>query len=221
MRIELFAFDMAGTTVRDRGAVLQAFLGVAAERDLPADPAWIRARMGWDKETVFHELLGVHGRPVGDAAALAERFRAHLAARYEQEPPQAIEGAAEAIDALQRRGVRVAFTTGFARETADFLLERLGWMGFPSVASDEVDRGRPAPDLLFEVMRRAGVTDAQRVGAAGDTPSDLEAATAAGCGLVIGVGTGSHTLDQLAGYSHTHLLPNLTTLAALIDDWRP
>lgn len=217
MSIELFAFDMAGTTVEDRGDVLETFLAVAGEAGLPAEPAWIRARMGWDKETVFRELLQRGRADVGRAAALAARFQALLAARYERVPPRPVPGALAAITALEARGIRVAFTTGFARATADLLLERLGWTRFVSVASDEVDRGRPAPDLLFEVMRRVGVADPARVGAAGDTPSDLEAATTAGCGLVIGVGTGTHTLAQLAGHPHTHLLPDLSTLAPILD----
>jgi len=217
MPIALFAFDMAGTTVRDDGAVLQTFLDVADEERLAVDPGWIRARMGWDKSAVFRELLGRAEREVARASDLAKRFHEHLAARFEHEPPRAIEGVAEALEALGRRGALVGFTTGFARATADLLLDRIGWSHLPSVASDEVDQGRPAPDLIFELMRRTGITDVRRVGAAGDTPSDLLAATAAGCGLVIGVGTGSHTLAQLAAAPHTHLCADLRGLGALLD----
>jgi phosphoglycolate phosphatase-like HAD superfamily hydrolase len=61
-------------------------------------------------------------------------------------------------------------------------------------------------------MRRCDVDDPSTVGAAGDTPSDLEAAAAAGCRVVVGVGHGTHTLDELSGAPHTALLDDLTGL---------
>ncbi|MEZ6017648.1 MAG: HAD hydrolase-like protein [Planctomycetota bacterium] len=221
MSLKLFVFDMAGTTVKDEGVVLAAFLDVAAANGLAAEPAWITARMGWDKATVFRELLQRAGADTAPAARLAAEFQAHLAARYEDDPPRPIPGVIEAFRALAQRDIEVAFTTGFARATADLILDHLGWSAHISVASDEVDHGRPAPDLLFEAMRQAGVHDARAVGAAGDTPSDLLAGFAAGCGLVIGVGTGSHTLDELEPHPHTHLLPDLSGLADLIDAYAP
>ena len=217
MPIDLFAFDMAGTTVQDDDVVLQTFLDVAAGEELPVEPEWLRARMGWDKAAVFSELLARSGRQAALASELALRFQEHLAARYERQPPRAIAGVAEAFEALEARGVRIGFTTGFARATADLILERIGWSHLPSVASDEVDHGRPAPDLIFELMRRTGFRDVSCVGAAGDTPSDLLAASAAGCGIVVGVGTGSHRLVQLRAAPHTHLVDDLRGLGAIVD----
>lgn len=220
MTLRLFAFDMAGTTVQDQGVVLQTFQAVADEVGLAVDAAWLQSRMGWDKQTVFRELLARAGRDSVSAGALAARFQVVLAARFDAEPPRPIAGALETLEALEASGVRVAFTTGFARATADLLLQRLGWTRFESVASDEVDRGRPAPDLIFEAMRRTGVTDPAHVGAAGDTPSDLAAATTAGCQLVVGVGTGSYSLEDLADHPHTHLLPDLRTLPQIVSQSR-
>ena len=51
---------------------------------------------------------------------------------------------------------------------------------------------------------------------AGDTPSDLGAGTAAGCGFVVGVGHGTHSLDELAAHPHTHLLPDLDGLTGVL-----
>jgi phosphoglycolate phosphatase-like HAD superfamily hydrolase len=66
-------------------------------------------------------------------------------------------------------------------------------------------------------MRLCGVTDATRVGVAGDTPADLQAGTNAGCRIVLGVGHGTHTLSELTAAPHTHLLPTLAGLPELID----
>ena len=70
--------------------------------------------------------------------------------------------------------------------------------------------------MITEAMLRTGVTDVREVGVAGDTPSDMRAGSSAGCRWVIGVGHGTHTLDELAQYPHTHLVDDLSTLSAIV-----
>jgi phosphoglycolate phosphatase-like HAD superfamily hydrolase len=74
------------------------------------------------------------------------------------------------------------------------------------VASDEVPRGRPYPDMIRHLMDRLGIRDARKVAKVGDTRADLEEGANAGCGLVIGVTTGSFTGEQLRSYPHSHIL---------------
>ena len=55
---------------------------------------------------------------------------------------------------------KVALDTGFTRAIADVILARLGWDSTvvdASVASDEVERGRPYPDLIYRAMASTGV----------------------------------------------------------------
>ncbi len=131
-------------------------------------------------------------------------------------PPEVLPGAAEAITALSEQGVRIAFTTGFSTRTADSVMRRTPWAHFPVGASDAVKRGRPAPDLIEEAMRLSGVEDVRSVAVAGDTPSDLQAGKAAGCRMIVGVGHGSHTLDELRPHPHTHLMADLTGLTEVV-----
>jgi phosphonatase-like hydrolase len=129
-------------------------------------------------------------------------------------------GAAECFGRLKAAGIRIALDTGFSRDIVDTILARLGW-DLPgvldaTVASDEVARGRPHPDLLLEAMRRTGVAAARCVAKVGDTPSDLQEGTTAGCGLVVGVTNGTHTRAQLASHPHTHLIASLADLPTLV-----
>ena len=64
-------------------------------------------------------------------------------------------------------------------------------------------------------MQRVGVVDPQRVVKVGDTPSDLQEGSRAGCRWVVGVTAGTHSLAQLIDHPHTHLIP---TVASLFDD---
>ncbi|MEZ5966693.1 MAG: HAD hydrolase-like protein [Planctomycetota bacterium] len=216
--LDLFVFDLAGTTVVDDDHVLRAFERTAAAHGIATDRLRLKPRMGWHKLRVFETLLAEVGRATDAAPAMAERFEREFAAVVADAPLRPTAGAVAAIRGFAEAGVKVAFNTGFARNTADLVLRAVGWQHLPSVASDEVAHGRPAPDLILAAMARAAVTDPRRVGVAGDTPSDLEAGTAAGCRFVVGVGHGTHTLEELRRCKHTHLLPTLEGLLPLILD---
>lgn len=216
--IDLFLFDLSGTTVRDDGLVLGVFRAVTEEADLPVEDEWLQSRMGYGKERVFHDLLESRELPVSNAGLLARRFEAVLAEQLAATKAETLPGAIESLDAFEQAGIKVGFTTGFSRPTADLLLEQLGWQRRLSVASDEVPSGRPAPDMIRRAMSLSGVDDTNRVGVVGDTPADLLAGVAADCRYVVGVGHGTHSLRELEEHPHTHLLPDLNNLMVALRD---
>src|SRR5262249_21782852 len=87
-----------------------------------------------------------------------------------------------------------------------------------TIASDEVQQGRPHPDMIRRAMELTGVSDPGRVAKVGDTPADLHEGEAAQCALIVGVTSGSHTRDELAAHPHTHLIDRLSTLLTLVQD---
>ena len=214
--VDLFVFDLAGTMVVDADHVLLAFVDTATAFELTVDERVLRARMGWHKEHVFATLLRENGRDPQAAAAMARRFEEEFLRQVVQRPLRPTRGASAALLALHERGVKVAFNTGFSRATADTVLKAMGWASWPSVASDEVEHGRPAPDLIQRAMQLTGITNPARVGVAGDTPADLLAGAAAHCGLIVGFGCGTHSLPELARHPHTHLLADPSSLAEVV-----
>jgi 2-aminoethylphosphonate-pyruvate transaminase len=134
-------------------------------------------------------------------------------------------GAAQVFAALRARGIRIALDTGFERRVADAILDRLGWSVGDTVdalvTSDEVPSGRPDPAMIFRAMERVGVRHAERVAKVGDTPADLKQGMAAGCALVVGVTSGSHSRDELEAWPHTHLIDELSALLPILDDLMP
>jgi phosphoglycolate phosphatase-like HAD superfamily hydrolase len=97
---------------------------------------------------------------------------------------------------------------------------RLGW-SCPAVidadvTSDEVPRGRPYPDMIRHLMTRLSISDTLRVAKVGDTKADMEEGTNAGCGLVIGVTTGSYSREQLLACPHTHILNSIADVPRLL-----
>jgi phosphonatase-like hydrolase len=220
----LVVFDMAGTTVEDVGSVNLCFREALAGAGLSADPKQVDAVMGIAKPEAIRILIEQSGR----AADLGSRvgvihsdFVARMIAYYESDPSvRAVPGVESLFESLQSDGILVALNTGFSRDITDAILHRLGWKSgstiASSVASDEVVRGRPHPDMIRYLMGRLGVNDSTRVAKVGDAPVDLEEGTNAGCGWVIGVTWGTHTRGQLAGLPHTHLVDQVGDLLPIL-----
>ena len=215
-RFALACLDMAGTTVRDDGAVEAAFTtALAAVGIAEGTPRYeeaevvVRRTMGWSKADVFATLL--EPAAAGEAtAAFAAAYEAIVAGGAVSEIP----GALQVLRDLRAAGVEVCLTTGFAPTTRDALLDALGWRAEIDLALSPADvgRGRPAPDLILGAMARLGVEDPQAVAVAGDTVSDLEAGRAAGAGAVIGVLSGAHDEATLATASPTAVIADVTSL---------
>ena len=55
--IELVVFDMAGTTVRDRGNVADAFLAACKEHGIELERAEVKKVMGFRKKDAIRMLL--------------------------------------------------------------------------------------------------------------------------------------------------------------------
>lgn len=222
MKIQLVVFDMAGTTVRDDDAV-NTCLRQALAKHAAVSRDEVNAVMGLPKPIAIQELLKSKGKSGGTALVesihsdFLQRMLSHYRTHAGIEPMPHTD---ETFARLKKAGVRLALDTGFSRPIVDAILERLGWRkgGIldATVASDEVARGRPHPDLILKAMEQTGINDAAHVAKVGDTPSDLLEGTAARCGLVVGVTNGTHTRQQLAVHPHTHLIGNLSELTPLI-----
>ena len=222
--IELVALDMAGTTIDEHGDVYVALHDAVVAEGADVTDALVRQWMGTDKREAIAALVTAGGGPVldGDGIERAyDRFRRLLADRYRSRPPVPIAGVPEALAALRAAGVRVALTTGFAGDVAEPLLASLGWrvggdLIDAVVCADDVPAGRPAPYLVFRAMERTGARAVERVLVAGDTIADLRSGTNAGAGAVVGVATGALSLAELGLERHTHLLPSVADLPALV-----
>ena len=223
--IVLAVFDIAGTLMEDTGVLVRSFLQAFELGGVPATEEEIDEWRGAAKRDVIRDLVSKH---LSQQAAQAENmveeiyatFRRLLEENYKKEAIRPINGAEDTLNWLRSKNILLATTTGFYREVRDLILERLGWDGSfldCNVCSDDVPKGRPAPYMIFQCMSRLGVLDVDRVIAIGDTPLDMQAGCNAGCGGVIGVLTGSHGIETLGMTRHTHIIPSVASLPALLE----
>jgi HAD superfamily hydrolase (TIGR01509 family) len=95
-----------------------------------------------------------------------------------------LPGADEAVPALAERWP-LGLASSANREIIDLVLELAGFGDAfrATVSSEEVERGKPAPDVYLETARRLGVDPAACV-AIEDSTSGLRAADAAGMAVI-------------------------------------
>lgn len=224
--LDLIAFDLTGTTVKDNGAMEAALSGALTRNGVPFHQADLRAMRGGGKKAAFQLLVERRGR-AGQAAEdtskavvrLYADFKELLRKGYSEGPVEEVPGSRRAILSLKERGIKVAATTALDVDVREIVLARLGWdqgLFDGAVSTDEVPRGRPAPYMVFRAMMECGVSDVRRVAVVGDTPLDLQSGANAGAGWIVGVLCGVYGVAELGATYHTHLLGSPADLPALL-----
>ncbi len=224
MGIRLVVFDVAGTTVEDGGAVRTALHEAVRAAGPTLRPGAITGVAGLAKPLAIRTLLEGHGREelLPRAPAIHDDFVRRMLHHFRHDPSvRPVTGIENAFRALRAAGVKVALNTGFSRDVLDVLLERLHWTGDAglvdmTIASDEVSRGRPWPDMIDAIRERLDGIASGEVAKVGDTPVDLQEGTVARCGLVIGVCNGSHSREELAQHPHDAILDSAADVPALV-----
>ena len=89
------------------------------------------------------------------------------------------DDALEALAELRAREIPVAVASSSPRERLDRTLARVNLAFGVSVAGDEIEHGKPAPDMFLEAARRLGVPP-ERCVAVEDSPPGVQAGVAAG-----------------------------------------
>lgn len=218
---KLIIFDMAGTTVHDDDYVNQCLQSALLSHGATASKADINAVMGLPKPIAIRAVLEQKEGSVASSErvnTVHETFLKAMVKFYQTEPGiREVTGTGKTFATLRKNGVLIGLDTGFSRDIADTIIERLQWKDKidVSVTSDEVDRGRPFPHLVHRAMELTGIEDPSFIAKVGDTISDIQEGQAANCGWVIGVTSGANSAHELKEYNPTHLLGSVAEIPSI------
>jgi HAD superfamily hydrolase (TIGR01509 family) len=180
--IDAVVFDMDGVIVdsehvwdeareqlaRERGGRWHA----GAQRDMMgmSSPEWSR---------YMHDVIGLPEPP----EEINDEVVARLERIYRESLPL-IPGAREAVERLAGRWP-LGIASSSNRPLIDLVLELSGLARFfqATVSSEEVPRGKPAPDVYLEAARRLGVAP-ERAAAIEDSHNGIRSAKAAGMRVI-------------------------------------
>jgi HAD superfamily hydrolase (TIGR01509 family) len=176
--IEAVVFDLDGVLVDSEHVWDEARKELAAERGGRWHDRASRDMMGmssleWSR--YMHDEIGLREPPEEISAEVVRR----LEEIYRRELPL-VEGAREAVERLAARWP-LALASSSNRELIDLVLELSGLARHfrVTVSSEEVARGKPAPDVYLEAGRRLSVPP-ERCAAIEDSENGIRSAEAAG-----------------------------------------
>jgi len=177
-QIDAVIFDLDGVLVDTEHVWDDARKELARERGRPWPEDASRAMMGmssleWSR--YMHEVVGLPEPPEEISAEVVRR----LQDIYRRELPL-FDGAVSAVERLAKHWP-LGRASSSNRELIDLVLELAGLAEYfkATVSSEEVPRGKPAPDVYLEAARRLGVQP-DRCAAVEDSENGIRSAKAAG-----------------------------------------
>ncbi len=183
IRFDIVGFDLDGTlldTSGDLGAAVNHALSLIGRDPVPIGK--VRDLVGGGARKMLSCALDITGGQIANEEF--ERLHSELIAYYEANiacHSALFPGGEQMLDDLAGQGVRLAVVTNKLERLAVKLLDELGLSGrfYTIIGGDTLGAGKakPAPDLLQEMIARAGGGRAAYVG---DTTYDTRAAAAAG-----------------------------------------
>ncbi len=111
-----------------------------------------------------------------------------------------IDGVPELLARLRARGIKIGSTTGYPRVAMDALIPAAARKGIDPahiVAADDLERGRPAPLMIWDNLVKLNVSPAAAVIKVDDTKPGIDEGLAAGCWTVALAGTGNEIAMSL------------------------
>lgn len=194
-KLKAVVFDWAGTVV-DFGsqAPMGVFVKAYAEFGVEISVAEARGPMGLAKRDHIAALMA------------APRIEAAWMARFGRKPDDAdidrvyevfmpmnlavaadfadlIPGAAQTVDALRRRGLKIGSTTGYTRDIMARVMPRAAAGGYAPdnlVCAGDLAEGRPGPLMMYRTMADLGVHPPSAVVKVDDTVPGIQEGLAAG-----------------------------------------
>ncbi len=228
MKYKLVVFDIAGTTVSDKGNINRAFRDSFDYFGIHVKEEEINQVMGYRKTEAVNMVLDKYVVEMDSeekkamAADIHENFELSMISYYHHTSDlQPLPYAEDVFKKLRQEQVKVCLDTGFSRAITQTILKRLGWADHNMidcvVCSDEVLHARPAPDMIYKIMQQCNVDDVKEVLKVGDTAVDIKEGRNAGCGLVVAVSTGAYTREELLEYSPDYVIDSLKELLPIIS----
>jgi HAD superfamily hydrolase (TIGR01509 family) len=176
-------FDLDGVLLESEQVWNEAKRELVAERGGSWSDSAPRAMMGMSSpewSAYLRDELGVDLEP----AAISADVVARLESIYRESLPW-IDGAREAVERMAARWP-LGLASSSNREIIDLFLELsgLGERFAVTVSSEEVERGKPAPDVYLEAARRLAVRPEDCL-AVEDSENGIRSAKAAGMRVIV------------------------------------
>jgi phosphonatase-like hydrolase len=216
-KIKVVFFDFIGTTVVETkpdiisGCFKTAFL----KNKIRVSDSFIQSNRGRNKRDVIRDAITME---VGDERMNKILQDFEIEVNNNLQHFQSVSEAENIFEAFRKKEIFLALATGLSRDIFDRIVNQLGWSfsWFAYQATyEEIGKGRPHPDMIFDLMKALNITDPKEILKVGDTVADIEEGKNAGA-QTVAILAGTQPDDVLFQANPDFLCRNLREILALI-----
>jgi HAD superfamily hydrolase (TIGR01509 family) len=193
------AFDLDGTLVDTVDARIEGWLEALDAAGIAAAREQIAPMIGMDGKRLAREVAAASGRDLPDDATEAIDRAAGEAFDRRNREPRPLPGAQALLADLGELGIPWVIATSSRAEQVRASVAALGLPAQPTtVDGSQVQRAKPAPDLLLRAAERLGAAPG-KCWAVGDSTWDIAASRAAGMAAIavtVGSAVGGDVLRE-------------------------
>lgn len=175
MKIKAVLFDFIGTTVLEKGDVINsAFEKAFHQEGVQIDSKVLNQNRGKDKHEIIDLILGER---YSSKAILSKKIYQAFQTNVEKSSSEFSlnSGVSEVLEYLKVKKIKVGLGSALTRDLFERIFDRLPWhknsFQYIGIAS-EVGRNRPHPDMIFDMMKSMDVK-ADEFLKVGDTTTDI------------------------------------------------
>lgn len=206
-RVQAVVFDMDGVLVESEDIWLQARVEFAASIGQVWTADDQTSTMGCNTAAwarIMVQRLDLKARHGMDEAAVAQDIIGRMQALYAAHLP-ARQGAVQAVRTAALH-YRVALASGSPRALGEHVLRATGLDQILTVAmyGDEVEHGKPSPDIYLRVLERIGVRPEHAVGVE-DSGNGIRSLHAAGMGIIAAPSPGYALSAEMRSLAGAHI----------------
>ena len=213
--VKMLVFDMAGTTINEKGIVYNTLYDTMKDYGLNVERYEMHMWHGANKCEVLNHYLGEKYK--GDdkistdiREQLYTNFDKNLKERYFSSFDMKFidDKMPDLFNSLREKDIKIALNTGYSKEIQTSIIEKLHMNECIDdyISSEEVQRGRPYPYMIHKLMERHNIENPNSVMKFGDTQKDVLEGINAHCISSIGVLSGADDEKQLQDANADHIL---------------
>lgn len=193
------AFDLDGTLVDTVEARIEGWLEVFEAAGISANRGQVAPMIGMDGKRLAREISTASGRELADEEIETIDRAAGEAFDRRNREPRPLPGARVLLDDLGDLGIPWVIATSSRAEQVRASVAALQLPAEPTIVDgSQVQRAKPAPDLLLRAAERLGMAPGD-CWAVGDSTWDIRASRAAGMAAIavtVGSAVGGDVLRE-------------------------
>lgn len=201
--VRMLVFDMAGTTINEKGLVYKTLYGTMKDYGLDVSRKDIAEWHGKNKYEVLYSNVirsDMVNKEVG-IQQLYANFRRNLKTAYFEDSNIELMNPKIPVlfNKIREGNILIGLNTGYDSDIQTRIMKKLDMHEFVDdwVSSSEVERGRPSPDMINLLMYRNCIRNAVGIIKFGDTLNDIEEGINAKCRSSVGVLSGADNEEVL------------------------